>query len=312
MIIHPNLKKLSDSSIKLLHSCPRRFQLYRLFGGMGYTEDGENENLLFGSAVGAGTQELFISNDVDKAIVAAAIAWEGSLDDSLGARSKKTIWHAIEATQKFYEFRHQVLSDYEVLLVDGKPAAELGYMIDFGDGFVHRGFLDLLLVSKRTGDLLVYEGKTTKFSNLHDAVYKNSGQGLGYDIVVEAIAKKLNITRQYDNYDVLYSVYKSGSGEWQEFRFPKSNTSRAMWLKQILREIQHIAEYAQDDFFPRYGENCYAFFRPCPYFELCGMQDNSLRILPEQVPIAVDDDSRYTFRFTLDELIEAQLERYAV
>lgn len=309
-LIHPNLKKLSESSLKLFHGCPRRFQLYRLFGSMGITEEGENENLLFGSAVGAGSQELFISGDMDKAILATALAWEGYLDDDLGARSKKTIWHAIEAVQRFYEFRHSTLSEYDVLLVDGKPASELGYVVDCGDGFQHRGFLDLLLVHRRSGDLLVFEGKTTKYSNLHEAVYKNSSQGLGYDIIVEAIAKKIGIAREEGNYDVFYAVYKTGSGEWQDFRFPKSNSSRAMWIKQLLREIQHISEYALDAFFPRHGDNCYNFFRPCPYLDLCNLSDESLRILPEQVAVSKDDDSKYTYRFTIEELITAQLERY--
>lgn len=310
--VHPNLQKLSESSRRLFHSCPRRYQLYRLFQGL-KQEDGD-EHLSFGSAVGEGSQSLLInSDDMDLALWKTFLAFKGDITDNFAARIKKTFWHAMTGVQKFYEFRHTALQDWEVLHYgpNNTPAVELGYTIDCGDGFVDRGLLDALLINKRSGHLMVYEGKTTTYNKVHDAAYKNSGQALGYSIIVDGIAKQLGITMELDNYDVFYGVYKSSGQEWEAFRFPKNNTQRAMWIKQLFRDIQHIAEYAQDEYFPRYGESCYAFFRPCPYLEICNMSDRALMIADlDKIEIVEDDVDRYPFKFTLDELIQVQLEKH--
>ena len=310
--VHPNLKKLSESSRRLFHSCPRRYQLYRLFQGI--RQDDGDEHLSFGSAVGAGSQSLLVdSDDMDAAIWDTFLAYSGDITDEYANRIKKTFWHAVIAVQKFYEFRHSALQDWEVLRYgpDNKPAIELGYTIDCGDGFVDRGLLDALLINKRNNHLMVYEGKTTTYNKIDEAAYKNSGQALGYSIIVDGIAKQLGIPLDVDNYDVFYGVFKSSGQEWEAFRFPKNNTQRAMWIKQLFRDIQHLAEYAQDDYFPRYGESCYAFFRPCPYVDICNMSDKALGIANlDKIAVVDDEPEKYPFKFTLDELIQVQLEKH--
>ena len=309
--IHPNLKLLSESSQRLLHTCPRRYQLYKLFQGVKQQEEGD-EHLNFGSAVGAGSQALLIdSEDMDAALFAAFLAFDGDIDDEYGARSKKTFWHALIGVQKFYEFRHSALHDWDIAILDGKPAIELGYVIDCGDGFYHRGFLDALLINRRSQHLMVYEGKTTTYNKIHEAAYINSGQALGYSIIVDAVAKRLGQKLDTENYDVFYAVYKSSGQEWQDFKFPKNNTMRAMWIKQLFRDMQHVAEYAQDNYFPRHGESCYSFFRPCPYLDICGMRDENILGPLHKIEVQKESEDKYQFKFTLDELITAQLEKHS-
>lgn len=309
MAFHPNLGLLSESSQRLFHACPRRFQLYRMCKLIG-KEEGD-EHLAFGSAVGAGSQSLLVdSNNMDRALFEAFINYRADIDDDFGARIKKTVWHALVGTEKFYEFRHSALRDWDVLSYKGKPAVELGYSIDCGDGYFHRGLLDALLINKRSGHLMVYEGKTTTYNKVHEAAYKNSGQALGYSVIVDTIAASLGIDMEKENYEVFYAVYKSSSQEWEEFRFAKNNSQRAMWIRQLMRDIQHISEYAADDFFPRHGESCYAFFRPCPYLDICNMRDDSIIGDITKVPVAEDDADKYQFKFTLEELIQTQLEKH--
>jgi hypothetical protein len=137
--IHPNLKKLSESSQRLLHTCPRRYQFYKLFDSVKQVEG--DHHLSFGHAVGAGSQSLLInSEDMDAAIFEAYRAYSQDIDDEYDAKSKKNLWYAIMGVQRFYEFRHNALRDWEIAYFNGKPAVELGYSIDCGDGFEHRGF----------------------------------------------------------------------------------------------------------------------------------------------------------------------------
>lgn len=305
--IAENLKRLSESSISVLHGCPRRYQLYKLMKRINAQEDGE-EHSIFGTSVGVGVQEYLTSGNMNRAILSTFLSWEGDLDDTYGARSKKTLWHAIMGVQQFPAFKDTELRDYELFYYEGKPATELGFLIDFGHGFYYRGFLDALLRNKRTGKFLVYEGKTTKYSNIHEAVYKNSSQALGYSVIVDTIVKKLGLPPEASSFEVFYGVYKTSPQLWQGFLFPKSHTSRADWIKNIYTDIQHIAEYAENDHFPKYGSNCYAFFRPCEFFEYCHMPDSILlRTIQEPEE---DIFEKYQFHFTAEEIIQAQLERH--
>src|SRR6185369_9036139 len=72
---------VSYSSLNLFHLCPRKLELQKMgAGGIEVT----SRDLAFGSAVGAGVQELLISGDRNKAWLAAFIAWNLPLLDGIG------------------------------------------------------------------------------------------------------------------------------------------------------------------------------------------------------------------------------------
>lgn len=302
--IHPNLKLLSHSSDVLLHKCPRKYELYKLLG----RQDGEDENdehLNFGSVLGSTVQDYLVHGDLQHAIFSAYMAWPKTIDDEAGERNKKTFWHVLFALDKFVDFRRSVLGGYELASFNGRPAVELGFTIDLGDGFFYRGFLDALLIDVARKKLKVFECKSTKFRNIHPAMFGNSGQGLGYSLVVDAITAATGYTVEAA-YDVMYPVYKTTALEWEKFEFRKSHTQRATWLMDLLRDKQHVSEYAQGEYFPMHGENCYDFFRPCSHFGVCEMS-NKFLIPAGKVKLNVDKPELYTFHFTLEQLIEAQL-----
>lgn len=307
-VIHPNLKLLSASSSTLLHKCPRKFQLYRLLK-VEKDPDTVEPHLDFGHWVGEGIQTYFVTGDYNKALMAMFLYNAGDLFSGDDKRDNKTFWHAIIALDRFVEFRHTELQHYDVVVLDGKPAAELGFNLTCLDGFSYRGFLDLLLINNLTNELTTLECKTTKFKNVHEAIYKNSAQGLGYSLVTDIVAQKLTAEGRPvgSSWKVIYPVYKAGAMEWEAFYFNKSHANRARWLQLLLRDIQHIAEYAEADAFPMHGESCFDFFRPCEYFDLCDMHDSSLWPKGQQhVKELKDDPARYTYNFDLLAVIEAQ------
>lgn len=302
--MHPNLGQLSHSSSVLLHGCARRYELTKLSDRRESNGNSGDTHLDFGSVVGSGTQELLVSNDIKRAAFAAFMQWQKAIDDEDGTRDKKTFWHALYALDKFAGLQRTVLGRYELAYIAGKPAIELGFSIDCGGGFTYRGFLDALLIDKTRNELVVYEGKTTKFKNVHEAVFKHSGQSLGYSLIVDRIATVLE-REVGSSYKVIYGVYKSTAMEWEVFNFLKNHTERALWIKNILIDKGHIQEYVKDDYFPMHGENCYNFFRPCEFFGTCTLSNKY--IVGSDIVERVDDPAKYTYNFSLAELIETQL-----
>lgn len=307
--MHPNLQQLSHSSDVLLHKCPRKYELSKLsprdFQNGNSTGD---SHLDFGSVVGIGTQELLVTSSINNAAFAVFKNWNKSLDDEEGIRDRKTFWFALYALDKFQGLQKTALSRYKLLYIDENPAIELGFSIDIGNGFYYRGFLDALLVDTIRNELVVYEGKTTKFRNVHEAIFKHSGQSLGYSLIVDRIARLLE--REIgSSYKVIYAVYKSTAMEWELFHFMKNHTERALWIKNILIDKRHVQEYADDDYFPMQGENCFDFFRPCEFFGTCTLSNKYIVGDAEKVEVRVDDPSKYTYNFTLEDIIQTQLEK---
>ena len=316
--VHPNLKLLSYSSISLLHSCPRKFELYRLgqkanVADMWTELDGEdavpavamegNVHFDFGSLVGDATQHYLVHGDLEATIFYMFTHWGRPLEDEADRGKKgKSFYHAVYAVQKFVQFRQSALAQWDVAKFNNIPATELGYTIDCGDGFISRGFLDALLVNKLTGSYAVYEGKTTGAYKIDEAMYRNSGQGLAYDLVLETISGE-----QQDSYPVFYSVYSTNKLEWILFPFPKTKLGRSWWIKNLLIDKTHISEYAEWGHFPMHGESCFSYNKPCQYFGECERTNQSLGLF--DIEPKVEDESKFTFKFSLEDIINKQLEK---
>lgn len=306
MSIHPNLKQLSDSSDVLLRSCARRYQLYKLSPTRDDTAEEEGDkHTKFGSVVGEATQEYFVSGDINRCYLTAFRSWPGYIDEDAGERDKKTFWHALYAIDRFATLRSTVFGNFKIAYFNGKAAREVGFSIDLGDGFFYRGFIDAVLVDEMRNELVVYEGKTTKNREVHEATFKNSGQGLGYSLVLDAIAKLLKI-KMGTSYTVKYCVYKSTALEWEVIPFQKSHLQRALWLRNILISKQRVMEFGTEDYWPMYGESCFKFFRACPYFGVCELSDRY--IIGEKIVDKVEKKEKYDFHFSLQEIIDTQLE----
>jgi PD-(D/E)XK nuclease superfamily len=294
MALSPKLKLLSHSSLTTLHACPRKFELYRLNAG----EKGKaTVDTAFGHAFGTGIQSLIESEgNIDLAIVTAIAAWDTSpLEEN--SKSNKSIWEVVLALQAFASNQlPALLVDWEIArLKDGKPAAELSFKVTLPDGFAYRGFVDLVLKHRRENRYKIWELKTTGSYVVHEAQYKNSFQGVGYGVVLDAIASG---TGAESDYFVDYYVYKTKSREFELMPFLKSNLQRMRWLSQLLLETEKLKLYDSMGMFPMHGENCYTFFRPCEYFGICEMSNSSLVDMDKAAIVPTEEPVDFTFDFT--------------
>ena len=304
--VHFNLRTLSYSGLLTLHNCPRKFELQRLMPRTRVQED-DAGHLSFGTVVGNGIQEYLISGRLDRAIFRAFLDWKEAIDEDKAARSNKTFWHAVRAIEKFVEFKNTYLRAYDLAVFEGKPATELGFDIDFGEGFHYRGKIDALLIHRIKKEFLVLECKTTGLTVVDEAMYKNSSQALGYGLVIDKVAADLELS---NSYEVLYPVYKTRQFEWHEFKFPKSAVQRAAWLQAILIDCGQISQFAEINYFPTHGESCYSFGRQCQFFGMCTLSNQTLfGDSLDSVEIKFDKPTEYPFKFSIQELIAAQLEK---
>lgn len=295
------IRQLSYSSFLTLHSCPRKFQLYKLRTSQRSPESSKSSiTFAFGHVVGQAIQDALSGKSESEILWGIFVGWH---TDFLAEDTKlnKSIFSAVIAAQRFLSYRNSgALEDYELLYHDGKPACELSFAIDFPDGFRLRGYVDAVLVHKVTREIIILELKTTGSQAVNPATYKNSSQGIGYSVVLDVLSPG------YSSYEVLYLVYSTKTGEFAPMRFPKSYLQRALWIREVLLDLEMIKLYEDADVYPMHGESCYSFFRECEYLNTCQLSTAALTkpCTPEE-----EDKVDYTLKLTLQDLIQSQLEK---
>lgn len=294
------IQNLSYSSLLTLHSCPRLFQLSRLQAERPEVDYDSSVTFAFGHLVGEGIQQILESKTLDQIYFDQFCKWEPDLFAE-NIKQVKSFWHAMFAVEKFEAMRTiGFLSDWELVWYEGKPAAELSFRITFPDGFKYRGFVDAVLRNKITGAVMVLEVKTTSATNLNPASYKNSAQAIGYSIVLDHLFPELSA------YDVMYLAYKTKSMEYEAMPFEKSYLQRALWIRELLLDIETIKMYEEASIYPMHGESCFNYYRECDYMGLCTLSTDSLTdpYNPEEAKV-----EEYQIELTLDDLIQSQLRK---
>lgn len=295
------LKQLSYSSLLTLHACPRRYQLYKLGSNISVEDDASSLTFAYGHTVGLGTQLAFEGKSEEEILWELFKSWEVELYADSDKRHE-SFWLAIHAVQKFIGMRNAgFLAEWELVYYEGKPACELSFAITFPGGFRYRGFVDAVLRNKYTGAIAVLEVKTTSLSDIDEAVYKNSAQAIGYSIVLDAIFPELS------SYEVLYLPYKKKIKEYELRPYTKSYLQRALWIQELLLDIESIKMYDAAGVWPMRGESCYSFYRQCEYFGTCTLSTNYLTkpVTPETTEKI--EAEQFTVNLTLMDLLDSQL-----
>ena len=293
------IRQLSYSSMLTLHSCPRKFQLYRLRSSHRTEETSKSTvTFAFGHIVGEAIQLAIEDRTEQEIIFKMFLGWHTDLfaeDPKLA----KSFFSAVIALKRFLSLRAAgFLEEYELVYYNGKPACELSFSVIFPDGFRLRGFVDAVLKHKETGKVIVLECKTTGSATVNPATYKNSAQAIGYSIVLDSIFPDLS------SYEVLYLIYNTKSGEYLPIPFQKTYLQRALWIRELLLDIETIKMYEDAEVYPMRGESCYSFFRECEYLNVCQLSTEYLTkpCTPDQ-----EDKTEYQIVLSLDDLLTTQL-----
>jgi len=294
---------LSYSGRLTLALCPRKFELDKLMAVERDMEDevavSQNVTFAFGHIVGEGIQNALTGMTEEQVVWRMFLGWHADLMD-VNEKQMKSFYYAVHAVQKFCAMRKAGLLDgYELLSYQGVPACELSFRISFPDGFKYRGYVDAVLRHKVTGKVLVLELKTTAMKFVNPATYKNSAQAIGYSIVLDVIAPDVS------SYEVLYLVYLTKSMEYEILPFEKSFVQRALWIRELLLDIEIIKLFEEANVWPMHGQNCIQYGRECNYYGMCTMSNENLAA---QIP-ATERVEEYQIELTLAQVVEAQFHK---
>ena len=304
MTIDKRILNLSYSSLLSLHSCPRKFQLYKLQHKPDVPDNIPGSiTFAYGHSVGRGIQRVLEGAELDTILFEEFIEWDCDLFAE-NPKQGKSFFRAFIAIRQFHSMREAgYLDGYSLVSYQGKLASELSFSISLPDEFIYRGYVDAVLQHGTTGEVLVLECKTTAAANVNPAQYKNSAQAIGYSIVLDAIFPTLS------SYKVLYLIYQSKAQEFIQLPFAKTYYQRALWIQELLLDIEMIKLYESAQIYPMHGESCYDFYRECEYFQTCTLSTARLTSpLSQEAEQAMDEElAEFQIKVSLTDLITAQL-----
>ena len=109
---------------------------------------------------------------------------------------------------------------------------------------------------------------------------------------------------ELSSYKVLYLVYSTTAGEYFPIPFTKTYLQRALWIRELLLDIEMIKMYEATEIYPMRGESCVSFGRDCEYVNSCSL---STANLTKPCTADMEDKTDYQVQITLQDLLESQL-----
>lgn len=288
----PRLFKLSYSGNLTLHGCPRKFQLERLTAKINSDKDWRSSlTFQFGHTVGDAIADTVAGKSRNQVMLDMFTGWKMDLLIE-NEKQKKSFTYALLALHKFWAMQDDgFFEDYEIVYFHGRPAAELSFKINFPNGFTYRGYVDLVVRNKITGQYVILELKTNSGKWINSAQYKNSSQAIGYSVVLDAIAPGET------SYTVEYLVWMTQLERWENFSFPKTYMQRALWLRDRIWDNEQISNLIEAEssygIWPMQGEHCVSFGKECAYMNSCHLQTESQVIGLKKVHLEPELMDRY-------------------
>lgn len=299
--LYPALKRkpirLSYSTLKTIHSCPRKFRLLKDKSleewDIPIDTRQNNINLDFGTAMGIGTATYILFSDLDMALWAALCNFNFSSETT--SKNALSLVTGLSALDKTWD-----RSLWKVATFNGKPAIELSFKIilDEETQDYYCGYVDVILQHRETEIYIPLEVKTTGIAieNI-DPLYQNSAQALGYSLVLDAIAgtrtswQTLYLVYQFKHRNILPTLHINP--------YLKTLQDRLEWLLTLRLTYNNILSYYNMNYWPKHGDSCLLFNKACPLFGVCDL--DAIQSAEESM---ITKEVEWDFIFTIDELIE--------
>lgn len=269
----PRLFLTSYSSSLLQHSCLRKYQLTKLNANAKPVDHLTQLTFNFGHAVGEAVVELIQGVPLEKVIWNQLLKWPSKDFFLENPKQKKSLFHMIYALELLdAALKDGFMDDYElVYMQDGRPAAEVSFKLYLPHGYIERGYIDMILRNKDTGQYCIFDNKTSSARYMNSAQYTNSMQALGYSVVLD----KLDPGHLSVNYTVFYLVWLTFLERWEQFEFPKTAVQRAQWIQSKLWDVEELRrvreQYGDYGMWPLSGEACFSYGRECQWMHECHM-----------------------------------------
>lgn len=300
-VFREGVRSLSYSRLQTFYSCPRKFHLGELRGAKGFNP---TIHTAFGHAYAMGIQtylhlrstrshEVALARSFVSAI--AAYDYPGIFEEE--SASKKSLWFALIGVEAFAtQAAPGILEEFEVAVINGKPAIELFFLLQIDEETDYQGHIDLILKHRVTGELFILEIKT-KGGDTSPADWANSFQTLGYNAILHTVVPGGT------NLNVLYIVYNTKQMTVSTMSFVKSSAHRAEFITSLLLDVNQMREYDKHNYWPKRGGSCTSWGKACHLFGVCDNEYSGMSVPEAYESVPIDN---VDFVIHIDQMLEVE------
>ena len=257
---------ISNSSLGVLTSCPRRF-MYQ------YTQPVRQDTMatLVGTAMHQGIQEWALSGDRDRAYTALlrAYPFDKWLEESSSSKAKRSITScmtALDAAMDGISYSGLRLMD-----INGKPANELDFALTLSTPelkypLCYTGSIDSIYLQADDSILVCDYKTTTRPVDLTAAMYRNSNQAVMYALILSA-ALGIKPTDIYYQYAIIEMTDKIPTFCMHAKPITDEAVSEAVATLKTMS--LWISSMLDSHFFPKSSSSCINYNRLCSHYDRC-------------------------------------------
>lgn len=284
---YPVYKILSNSTLALLNTCPRKFSLdveraqqrkvelaarqhQQVVDQTATVVSTDTVDTAFGTAFGAGAQALWLTNSLDRAILALVSAWTLPLDDEK-VKTRKSFYYCIRALQAYHAqvYTEQLAEGWQIATLtcdDGRTISgiEPACSIPLANDYRYDLHIDLILYHPQRNVYKIVEMKTSGNTYFHEAMFANSRQALGYAAVIATKAKT-----KPNEIECEYLVYMTIQRTFNVIEQTITGHAVVQFFNDIICEANQVETYVQMDYFPKRGTSCMDYGNPCYHYGTC-------------------------------------------
>lgn len=271
--------RISDSSLALFASCPRKFEFRKIYM---HSEQDRTIHTETGKAMHAAYQEWFITRDKEKAVIKLCQEYPWDLNPSpFDQKSAEACYYTLEMMMASDQMLEYEIA--EIKCVDGlvRPAVEVPFEIEIL-GFdlipgrdikiIYCGFIDLILLNRLMMEYCTVDVKThgDRKDDL-TAKYLYKPQPLPYALVLQQALGE-DIGHLQVNY--LSARIHIEDPKIRLYTFEKSMEDLKEWAFDLWCALQQMSMYLQVGKWKRNGgDACMSWNTTCKFFDICAYRD---------------------------------------
>lgn len=274
--------EVSDSSLGLLASCPRKFEFRKMFMSDRF-ENSLPANV--GSALHTGSQTYCTGISKEQAtfnmLMEFPMQYETKLMD---IRTWQSATYVLETAMQFWDID---MEEWEIAMIQDAegnpiPAYEVPFALVmknfpfYADGrtitLKYIGYIDLILHNKLTGQYAVCDIKTTSADlSTKNYEFTFADQCLPYGLILETLLGQ-DISRGFEVYYWMQFIHPIDATNVL-LPFIKTRDDIQDWVAGFMEDINIIKRSYNAGWFRRRSKSCYSWNRPCTYFDMCDSRD---------------------------------------
>lgn len=290
----PESLRVSNSTVNLLHDCPKQFWFEQVATPAHLVNRHSSSHAAnVGTAIHEAVQAWLTvgrPDDEDIALITLLQFYPYETENLTSSTKARSLEAAVSATFALIEYIRANYGHADLLMIQRpeelqpRPAIEVPFVMHFTNQFTedayealnkpnmrYSGKIDIVFVIN--GKLIVVDIKTHKL-NLKDLSpkYKYNPQALGYGLIMNSFLPDYQKDQDYQvEYLTVYVDLAKPKVEVYTYLITPYQVRE--WLQGLLIDMKNIRLFNQSDFWPRNGNSCLNWNRPCTYFDICHMQD---------------------------------------